>query len=160
MRTNQPNPRVFYLLQKAHSALFRAADRYLKERIGLSTSQHAVLLLLAKSDGLTLSAIAESLSMGKSSLSGLIDRMAAKGLLRRCQNGADARSYQILLEPAGRELVSGSLLDTKRLNSELLAPFSTAERATIDRFLNHVARNADAIVAPVNHPPESEHPHP
>ena len=60
-------PRIFYLLQKAHSALFRAADHALKQRLGLTASQQAVLFILTKDDGKPISAIAEELKMGKSS---------------------------------------------------------------------------------------------
>ncbi|MFC3117754.1 MarR family winged helix-turn-helix transcriptional regulator [Jhaorihella thermophila] len=85
MRTNSmPRSfRVFHLLQVAHSALFRAADKRSRRMAGLTTTQIAILLILRKSDGLPISALAAQLAMGKSSLTGLIDRLADKRLVER-----------------------------------------------------------------------------
>ena len=140
-------PRIFHLVQQAHSALFRASDHALKKRMGLTASQHAVLFFLMKQDGAPISLIADALKMGKSSLTGLIDRMTEKGLVRRRQNAADARSYEVFIENEGRRIVEASLSGTRRINAALLEPFSTEERAVIERFLRHVADNADTIVA-------------
>ncbi|GAB5482610.1 MAG: MarR family winged helix-turn-helix transcriptional regulator [Parasphingorhabdus sp.] len=140
------DPKVFYLMQRAHSALFRAADRYLKSKVGLSSSQHAVLLALTKNDGMPISVIASQLNLGKSSLTGLIDRMSSKGLVRREQSEKDARSFSVHIEDEGRMLVEATIKGTKRINRELLSPFSIEERATIGRFLEHLAHNAGDIV--------------
>ena len=139
-------PRIFYLLQKAHSALFRASDRALKQQVGLTASQQAVLFILSKADGQPISAIAAQLKMGKSSLTGLIDRMELRGLVRRHQSVADGRSIEIFITGSGRELVEATLSGTRRINAALLEPFSTNERATIERFLKHVSDQADPIV--------------
>ncbi|SIN68416.1 DNA-binding transcriptional regulator, MarR family [Parasphingorhabdus marina DSM 22363] len=134
-------------MQKAHSSLFRAADRFLGEEVGLSTSQHAVLLILMQHDGAPISAIAGELKMGKSSLTGLIDRMEKKGLVSRRQSADDARSFEIHIRDHGRHLVRSTLPGTKRINRSILEPFSAQEQEVIARFLNHVASNADEIVA-------------
>lgn len=138
--------RVFHLLQRAHGALFRAADRLLLAREGVSATQHGVLLLLAHDDGQPSSVIAEALKMGKSSLTGLIDRMAAAGLVRRETDADDARVQRIFIERPGRAIVARSLGEVKRINAELLKPFNAAERKTVERFLDHIAANAPSIV--------------
>ncbi|GAA0479501.1 MarR family winged helix-turn-helix transcriptional regulator [Parasphingorhabdus litoris] len=139
-------PKIFYLLQKAHSALFRASDKILKQQIGLTASQQAVLFILTKGDGQPISAIAEQLKMGKSSLTGLVDRMEARQLVTRQKSASDARSVEVFITPTGTALVEASLSGTKRVNAALLEPFSSDERATIERFLKHVAEQADSIV--------------
>ena len=85
--------------------------------------------------------------MGKSSLTGLIDRMTDKGLVSRRQSAADGRSFEVFIEDEGRRTVEATLSGTRRINAALLEPFSIKERAVIERFLKHVADNADAIVA-------------
>ena len=139
-------PRVFHLIQQAHSALFRAADHALQENVGLTTSQQAVLFVLMRRDGAPITTIADELRMGKSSLTGLIDRMSAKGLVTRRQSPTDARSYEVFIEDAGRELVHDTLASTKKINTSLLQPFSAKECAVIERFLRHVSDNAEEIV--------------
>ncbi|MEL7486692.1 MAG: MarR family winged helix-turn-helix transcriptional regulator [Pseudomonadota bacterium] len=139
-------PRVFHLLQRAHSALFRASDRALRDRAGLTATQQAILFSLASDDGVAITAIASDLRMGNSSLTGLIDRMSVQGLVERRRSDDDGRSHLVFIKPAGREVVSATLAETRRINAGLLKPFSDAERATIERFLTHVSENAEAIV--------------
>ena len=140
--------RVFHLLQQAHSALFRAADRTIRNAERITASQNAVLFVLTEKDGLPISAISEQLKMGKSSLTALIDRMAAQGLLRREQNAEDGRISNIFIEPDGTAIVKRTAGSVKEINTRLLEPFSREEQATIERFLIHVRQNANTIVAP------------
>lgn len=140
-------PHIFHLIQQAHSALFRASDHALKEHIGLTASQQAVLFFLMRRDGAPISTIADELRMGKSSLTGLVDRMENRGLVQRRQSASDGRSVEVYIEDAGRRIAEATLPGVKYINAALLDPFSTEERAVIGRFLNHVANNAETIVA-------------
>ncbi len=142
----QKTPRIFYQLQKAHSALFRAADKSSKATFGLTVSQQAVLFLLSRKDGQPISDLAQTLSMGNSSLTGLVDRMCQKGFVRREVLSSDARVVQIFIEQQGRELIEKSLPAIKKYNQQLLAPFNEEEWQVIGRFLSHVSDNADEII--------------
>jgi DNA-binding MarR family transcriptional regulator len=140
-------PRVFHLIQLAHSALFRAADRALKALAGLSSAQQAVLFVLTLRGSAPITAIAEQLKMGKSSLTGLIDRMSENGLVERRPSPSDGRSLEVFILPDGKRAVEATLAGTRKINAELLAPFSEDERAVIERFLQHVSENAETIVS-------------
>jgi len=139
--------RVFHLLQRAHSALFRAADVRTKAELGLSTTQQAVLFVLYQKDGQPISNIAKALSMGKSSLTGLIDRMCEQDLVRRAPTSPDGRIINIFIEPKGRKIVTRSLPRVQSYNQQLLATFDPKEQKVIQRFLEHIAENAHSIVA-------------
>jgi DNA-binding MarR family transcriptional regulator len=138
--------KVFHKLQIAHSALFRAADRRTRNQIGLTTSQLAVLLILSRKDGRPISDISSTLAMGKSSLTGLVDRMCAKGLVRRSPSPVDGRVIHIYLEQSGRAVLEQGAGEISQFNAALLAPFPAEEQAIIERFLTHLADNADGIV--------------
>ena len=139
-------PRIFHLIQLAHSTLFRESDRVLRERYGIGTAQQAILFLLMRQDGAPITALADQLNMGKSSISGLVDRMENAGLVRREKCATDARSLRVFLTATGRACAAESLPITRQLNAALLAPFNPAERETIERFLRHVADNGAAIL--------------
>jgi len=128
--------RVFHLIQQAHSALFRAADRRIKENAGLSSSQHAVLSILLHADGASISSIAKTLSMKKNSLSELIDRMATKQLVTKKNSPEDGRVSLVYIEPEGKVLVEKSQFFVKFYNEKILEPFSETEQATIDLISN------------------------
>ncbi|MBO9426438.1 MarR family transcriptional regulator [Labrenzia sp. R4_1] len=138
--------RVFYLLQVAYSAVFRAADHRARQNTGLTITQIAVLFLLNEKDGQPVSEIANRLSMGKSSLTGLIDRMCEKHLVRRSPCPIDGRVTRVYLEETGRTAAQEAGLHTRHYNAALLAPFTEDEQDVIGRFLNHLATDADAII--------------
>lgn len=138
--------KIFHKLQVAHSALFRAADQRTRSQIGLSTTQLAVLFILSRADGQPISEISKTLAMGKSSLTGLIDRMCDKGLVRRAASATDGRVTNVYLQPQGQDALNRGREETKRFNQALLAPFSVEEQDTIERFLTHLAEDADKII--------------
>jgi DNA-binding MarR family transcriptional regulator len=138
--------RVFHLLQRAHNALFRAADNTMNASEGIRTAQLAVLFTLLRTEGLPISTIARTVGMGKSSLTGLVDRMMEKDLSRREADPSDARVQRIVLEPKGKAVAKRAGSAVRRYNKGLLEPFSEPEREVIARFLIHVAENADEIV--------------
>lgn len=142
-------PRVFLMLSKAHTALARVADRRTRDVAGLSVTQHGMLFLLERQNGLTVSALAQALSVQISSLSGLVDRMEASGLVRRERGDGDGRVVRIFLEDSARDLLTRTRPMVQDMNRALLAPFDEAEQQVITRFLEHVAENAEAIVKQV-----------
>lgn len=140
--------RVFHQLQVAHSALFRAADRRTRQAVGLSTSQIAVLFVLSQMDGQPISEIAKQLSMGKSGLTGLVDRMVDRSLVERRPSRKDGRVINIHLQPAGQEILAQAKRETGHFNAALLDPFSDSEQQVIHQFLNHLIHQADSIINP------------
>ncbi|MBV7266138.1 MarR family winged helix-turn-helix transcriptional regulator [Erythrobacter ani] len=139
--------RVFHRLQAAHSALFRAADRHLRDTVGLGNAQQTILFMLMREDGLSLGSIARQLQLGKPGVSGLVDRLEAGGFAERRPDPDDARGVRLHILPAGRAAAQRAAPITKAINRELLAPFSESERDTIARFLDHLAMQAEPIVA-------------
>ncbi|MEP2715842.1 MarR family transcriptional regulator [Pseudophaeobacter sp.] len=150
-KSQKPSPvrlRVFHQLQVAHSALFRAADRRTRQSVGLTTSQFAVLFVLSQRDGQPISEIAKHLSMGKSSLTGLVDRMVDRGLVARIASPSDGRVTNIHIQAAGAALLAEAKQETKHFNAALLKPFIEDEQIVIHRFLNHLVEHADDIINP------------
>ena len=138
---------LFHQLQKAHSTLFRMADRYLRSETGITAAQQGVLFALTKHDGLTMSALAELLALSNSNVTGLIDRMTKQGLVRRQESSNDGRAQCVFIETAGLEISKQVLPLVKDINEALLAPFDTQERAIIERFLEHIHNTAGQLTA-------------
>lgn len=138
--------RVFQSLQRAHSALFRAADKALRDQADVTAAQTAILFVLSTRDGAPITTIAQALNMGNSSITGLVDRMAARGFVRRALSRDDKRVQQVFLEPSGRALLSSTAAITRNMNEALLAPFTPAEQETIARFLSFTSDKAATII--------------
>jgi DNA-binding MarR family transcriptional regulator len=142
--------KVFHLLQRAHAALFRAADKALRAEFGLTSTQQAVLFLLLSKDAQPITSLAAQLRMGKSSLTGLVDRMVEKGLVRRGQGDGDGRVVLVYIADAGRELAQKSLKHTTAANRALLVPFNEQEQVIIARFLNYVSDEAEQVLSRIS----------
>jgi DNA-binding MarR family transcriptional regulator len=142
------SPRIFHLIQQANSLLFRALDRQLKAREGIVTAHQVILFVLAQEDGLPSAEIAKRAGMSQSRLTGLVDKLVSKGMVRREKADTDSRVHIVFITDQGTALVTRTAGQARGLNEELLKPFSESERDTIARFLKHVSQTAKAIGKP------------
>ncbi|MDF1848546.1 MAG: MarR family winged helix-turn-helix transcriptional regulator [Parvibaculaceae bacterium] len=138
-------PRIFHLLQQANSRLFAAADRQLKAREGIATAHQVILFVLAQENGLASAKIANRAGMSQSRLTGLVDTLVSKGMVRREKADTDSRIHRAFITDQGTALVARTAGQVRDLNEDLLQPFSESERETITRFLKHVSETAKAI---------------
>jgi DNA-binding MarR family transcriptional regulator len=94
------------------------------EEAGLTAQQHQALLAIKGHRGpqpFTTGALAERLAIRPHSAVGLIDRLAAKELIRRCATSTDRRQVLIELTTAGETLLR-SLTVAHRDELKRLAP--------------------------------------
>ncbi len=92
----------FAVYQANHA--FTAAYRPLLEPLGLTYPQYLVMLLLWEADGLAVKEIGARLGLDSGTLTPLLKRMEAAGLVRRARDAADERQVRIALTPAGRAM--------------------------------------------------------
>ncbi|HBM90079.1 MAG TPA: hypothetical protein DD437_16145, partial [Rhodobiaceae bacterium] len=90
-------PRIFHLLQQANSRLFAAADRQLKAREGIATAHQVILFVLAQENGLASAKIANRAGMSQSRLTGLVDTLVSKGMVRREKADTDSRIHRAFI---------------------------------------------------------------
>jgi len=76
----------------------------LLDRLGLTYPQYLVMLLLWEQDGLMVSELGERLSLDSGTLTPLLKRIEAAGLVARVRDVADERRVHIMLTAAGRRL--------------------------------------------------------
>ena len=74
------------------------------EKLGLTYPQYLVMLALWEEDGLMVSALGERLSLDSGTLTPLLKRLEANGLVARVRDVADERRVHITLTAAGRKL--------------------------------------------------------
>lgn len=78
--------------------------RPLLDALGLTYPQYLVMLALWEQDGQGVSALGERLFLDSGTLTPLLKRLEAAGLIARQRAGADERRVQVTLTPAGRAL--------------------------------------------------------
>lgn len=101
-----PDSAVVYAIARTYSLIMRKlAQTY--RRAGLSAAAFNLLVLLARGKdrhALTQRKIGQHLVVSPSDLSGLVDRLEARGLVRRAA-GKDRRSKVVQITPKGAALV-------------------------------------------------------
>lgn len=80
----------------------------LLEKLNLTYPQYLVMLALWEQDGPTVSALGERLSLDSGTLTPLLKRLEASGLVARMRDVADERRVHITLTAAGRKLKSNA----------------------------------------------------
>lgn len=74
------------------------------DALGITYPQYLVLHALWEEDARTVGAIAERLALESSTVTPLVKRMEAAGLLTRHRNPRDERQVQVMLTDAGRAM--------------------------------------------------------
>jgi DNA-binding MarR family transcriptional regulator len=88
----------------AASHAFNAVYKPLLEPLGLTYPQYLVMLVLWQDDRVTVSAIGARLGLDSGTLTPLLKRLEAAGLVSRLRDAADERQVRITLTAAGRAL--------------------------------------------------------
>ena len=136
---------MFHLLHIAHAALFRAADRDMRAREGITTAHQVILFTLNEEDGLRASDVARRAGHSKSRLTNLVDTLEARALVERRVSDSDGRVHKLHITDLGRELLQRHTQRIKNMNEQILAPVDASERKVISAFLKHVRQQAESV---------------
>ena len=96
------NQLCFAIYSTAHA--FNRVYKPLLDRLGLTYPQYLVMLVLWEGDGLTVGDIGERLQLDSGTLTPLLKRLEAMGLLDRSRDPSDERQVRVRLTNAGRAL--------------------------------------------------------
>ena len=83
----------------------------------------------------TMAELAGFLGLERSSVSGLIDRVARRGLVRRTVSRSDGRAVQISLTPDGQHLAAGVAAEVAGLIAPLTGALTPAEQRRLTGLL-------------------------
>ena len=81
----------------------------LLDPFGLTYPQYLVMLVLWEGDGITVSQLGERLALDSGTLTPLLKRLEAAGLVQRLRDAADERRVLLTLSAAGRALKARAL---------------------------------------------------
>jgi DNA-binding MarR family transcriptional regulator len=140
MRNNGSEPRkdhrLIYLLSVAQRRVQRAAAANSAEAV--SPAQAGLLFVLGRQDGVLMGEAGAALDLGPAGTSGLVDRMAAAGLIERRADDNDARAWRVFLTPKGRKSLLRAKEVAGEMNARLAHGFSDAEIDIVARWLTSI----------------------
>ncbi|MBD0263118.1 MAG: MarR family transcriptional regulator [Tolypothrix sp. T3-bin4] len=129
-----------YRIKLLSQLLYRKfSDRL--EPFGLTPFHWLVLCCLWEEDGLATSSIGEKLQQVGGTLTGVLDRMEERSLIRRERDNRDRRIWRIWLTDAGRELENVLPQLVADLRDETWHGVSYAEREQFSQLLNRAIAN-------------------
>lgn len=97
-----------FALYSASLAMTKAYKPLL-DPLGLTYPQYLVMLVLWEGDGVTVGQVGERLNLDSGTLTPLLKRLQALGLLQRTRDAADERRVLLQLTTAGRSLRAQAL---------------------------------------------------
>ena len=96
------NQICFAVYSAAHA--FNRVYKPLLDKLGLTYPQYLVMLVLWERDGVPVKVIGERLFLDSGTLTPLLKRLEAAGLVQRRRDRADERRVLVTLTPAGQAL--------------------------------------------------------
>ncbi len=138
----QPKGEGGFVLSKIHHLSRRVLARLMKER-GLeepNPGQGRILFALWQGDGISMTALAERTALEKSTLTRMLDRMEADGMLRR-EPGPDRRSVRVTLRPRARAMLGAFAEVSDRMGGIYYRGFSPEEIRAFEAALERVYVN-------------------
>ncbi|MBD2504828.1 MarR family winged helix-turn-helix transcriptional regulator [Anabaena azotica] len=111
------------------------------EPFGLTPFHWLVLCCLWQEDGLPTSSIGDKLKQVGGTLTGVLDRMEERGLVRRERDVHDRRIWRIWLTDAGKELEGILPPIAAELNDEAMQGITPAECDIFSQLLNRAIAN-------------------
>jgi MarR family transcriptional regulator for hemolysin len=121
-----------FLINDVARLMRTAYDRRVRE-LGLTRSQWWVLNHVFRHDGLTQSELADVLEIERPTLGRLLDRLQAKGWVRREHDARDRRAWRVHLTEAAEPAMRTMRKVAAELRSDALAGLSAQER---ERFVD------------------------
>jgi DNA-binding MarR family transcriptional regulator len=110
------------------------------EQHGITGPQITVMACLDGKGPMTLTELSRSLGMSHSSASGIVDRLQARGLLRRTEDAADRRRTSIEVTEAVQRYVRELEVGPSGRLVEALGNATPAQRAAIKKGLQLLCR--------------------
>lgn len=86
----------------------------------------------------TMSDLASHLGLDRSSITGLVDRAVARGLMRKVSNEQDRRSSRVALTDAGQALARSCADEITRELAPLLAHLTATQRGRLAQSLESI----------------------
>lgn len=136
-----PEESVGYLMRRIITAVSQEVDRQL-EPAGLTHAQWVPLLKIHSGTASTVAELARECQLDAGSMTRMLDRLEAKGMLRRVRISRDRRIVNLELTDEGRKVASDIPALLCRVQNAHLEGFSVDEWQLLTGMLRRILDNA------------------
>ena len=135
--------RVWLVLMKAHRALARHASKSIGS-FDLGLSDFAILEMLLHKGPFPVNEIGRRIELTSGAITSAIDRLEARGLVRRSADPTDRRARIIHLTAEGEACIQPIFASHKQAMDDAASGLSAAERATLIELLKKLGTSAQS----------------
>ena len=125
---------IVFLLAKAYQRALSAFKQKLAP-FGITPVQQLILMVLGEEGSLSPAEISERIAMDSATLSGVLERMAEGGMIKREGNPGDRRSIRVSLTARARKMQEDLAGQRQAINEELTGKLTLEERLLLKRML-------------------------
>jgi len=141
----QKTDHVWLVMMRAMRALTRYATAGIEET-GLGLSDFGVLELLLNKGPLPVNTIGPIVDLTPGSISVLVDRLFAKGLVTRVESTEDRRVRIVALTPRGKDLIISAFRKHSGQMKRVFSELSAEELHCLEVALKKVGKRAAALM--------------
>lgn len=136
---------VGYALRRAQVAVFQDFARAFAE-LGapLSPGEFGILALVAANRGMSQTALARAVGVDRSTLVPILDRLEARGLVRRRRSAEDRRTHALELGLEGGRMMPSFEAAVRRHERRIQRGLSAAEGCRLIELLDRLRQGAEA----------------
>ncbi|HEX6838239.1 MAG TPA: MarR family transcriptional regulator [Polyangia bacterium] len=134
---------IIYLVTESRRLSKEEATRH-----GVTPTQLSVLKLLAEIGDLSLGTLSKEIRAHNSTVTGIVDRMEAAGLVERARSDQDRRVWIIRLTAAGKKVAERARVSPWDVLRQALAELSPSDQEKLTSLMRKVALNVQSAVQP------------
>lgn len=121
----------------------RNKSNALLSELGLHSGQDALLYYLSIEDGQTVSSLASKLCIQQATISNMLDRMEASGMIKKLKDTSDKRTSRVYLTANGKEVIKDVSKVWRTMESLTVRDFNDDEKSTLTTLLQKVLNNIE-----------------
>ena len=130
-----------HLINSVRNALFAALEKELAP-LELTSAQFVVVIAAMRGRASTVNEFCAFAGIEAGPMSRLLDRLEAKGIVRRVRDGVDRRQVQVELTEKGHQLSPQIMPVIAKVYSQFLADFSGDDAIQLQLYLQRLLGNA------------------
>lgn len=112
------------------------AERMTENEAEITPVQYAALTTISENPGVGQAKLAGAIAYDKATIGGVVDRLAAKGLIRRRQSKSDGRAHALDITPDGEALLERVKPIVRALQDEILTGLDASEKSQLMTLLS------------------------
>jgi DNA-binding MarR family transcriptional regulator len=137
-----PDDSVAFLMGSVLSAMRDGLGLALQSHGDVTGAQWVMLMLIARGKCASASEIAHRMGYDSGSMTRMLDRLEAKGLIRRVRSTEDRRVVRLELAEAGEALAPQLPVVGARILNQFLRGFTAADLDQLKNYLRRMLANA------------------